>query len=111
MSAVIAAAGMEPWDVHMSDLLQGKITLDQFSGIVFVGGFSYADVLDSGEWTSTQVYAPSLPLSLSPSLSPSPPLSLPLSLFHPSFPPLLVFSSASPPSSSTLSPIRFTERK
>ena len=26
MAAVVAAAGMEPWDVHMSDLLQGKIS-------------------------------------------------------------------------------------
>jgi len=49
MSAVIRLAGMEPWDVHMSDLLDGSITLDQFNGVVFVGGFSYADVLDSAK--------------------------------------------------------------
>lgn len=49
MAAVLRASGLEPWDVHMSDLLSGKATLDGFSGIVFVGGFSYADVLDSGE--------------------------------------------------------------
>ena len=43
-------AGMEPWDVTMSDLLAGHTSLDSVQGIVFVGGFSYADVLDSGGW-------------------------------------------------------------
>jgi phosphoribosylformylglycinamidine synthase len=46
-------AGMEPWDVTMSDLLSGTATLDEFQGIVFVGGFSYADTLDSAKgWAS-----------------------------------------------------------
>eukprot|EP00232_Nephroselmis_pyriformis_P024180 CAMPEP_0182872920 /NCGR_PEP_ID=MMETSP0034_2-20130328/12013_1 /TAXON_ID=156128 /ORGANISM="Nephroselmis pyriformis, Strain CCMP717" /LENGTH=1409 /DNA_ID=CAMNT_0025005539 /DNA_START=44 /DNA_END=4273 /DNA_ORIENTATION=+ len=49
MAAAFHAAGMEPWDVTMSDLLNGRITLDGFRGIVFVGGFSYADVLDSAK--------------------------------------------------------------
>ena len=30
---------MEPWDLHMSDLLAGGATLDDFQGLVFVGGF------------------------------------------------------------------------
>lgn len=34
-------AGMEPWDVHMSDLLSGAVSLDAFQGIVFVGGFRW----------------------------------------------------------------------
>ncbi len=33
----------------MSDLLAGKAKLEDFKGIVFVGGFSYADVLDSAK--------------------------------------------------------------
>lgn len=49
MSAAIHMAGMEPWDVTVSDLLNGRVTLDQFRGMVFVGGFSYADVLDSAK--------------------------------------------------------------
>lgn len=54
MAAAVYAAGMEPWDVHMSDLLEGTVTLDQFQGIVFVGGFSYADVMDSAKgWAGT----------------------------------------------------------
>jgi phosphoribosylformylglycinamidine synthase len=37
----------------MSDLLAGTATLDAFRGIVFVGGFSYADTLDSAKgWAS-----------------------------------------------------------
>ncbi|MCD7446195.1 hypothetical protein HAX54_045252 [Datura stramonium] len=55
MSAALYAAGFEPWDVAMSDLLNGVITLDEFRGIVFVGGFSYADTLSarSLQWVPT----------------------------------------------------------
>ncbi|GLT75444.1 hypothetical protein SLA2020_471690 [Shorea laevis] len=54
MSAAFYAAGFEPWDVTMSDLLTGVISLHDFRGIVFVGGFSYADVLDSAKgWAAS----------------------------------------------------------
>jgi len=49
MTSAFFAAGFEPWDVTMTDLLEKKIKLNQFKGIVFVGGFSYADVLDSAK--------------------------------------------------------------
>ena len=49
MAAAIHSAGMQPWDITMSDLLAGKVKLADFKGIVFVGGFSYADVLDSAK--------------------------------------------------------------
>ena len=49
MTSAFFAAGFEPWDVTMSDLLNGQVTLDTFRGVVFVGGFSYADVLDSAK--------------------------------------------------------------
>ena len=49
MSSAFFAAGFEPWDVHMRDLLSNKVDLSQFRGIVFVGGFSYGDVLDSAK--------------------------------------------------------------
>ncbi len=49
MASAFYAAGFEPWDVVMSDLLTGRITLDGFRGVVAVGGFSYADVLDSAK--------------------------------------------------------------
>ncbi|CAN8032607.1 unnamed protein product [Ixodes persulcatus] len=47
MAASFFNAGFEAWDVTMSDLLRGSVTLDQFRGLVFPGGFSYADVLGS----------------------------------------------------------------
>jgi len=49
MISAFLSAGFEPWDVAVSDLLNGNVTLDMFRGIVFVGGFSFADVLDSGK--------------------------------------------------------------
>ncbi|CAH9126512.1 unnamed protein product [Cuscuta epithymum] len=54
MSAAFHAAGFEPWDVAMSDLLNGQMSLQEFRGVVFVGGFSYADVLDSAKgWAAS----------------------------------------------------------
>ncbi|PNW79730.1 hypothetical protein CHLRE_08g364800v5 [Chlamydomonas reinhardtii] len=54
MAAAAFAAGMEPWDITMSDLINGRATLDTFQGIIFVGGFSYADTLDSAKgWAGT----------------------------------------------------------
>lgn len=54
MSAMALAAGFEPWDVTMSDLLNGRADLKEYRGVVFVGGFSYADVLDSAKgWAGT----------------------------------------------------------
>lgn len=55
MSAAFHAAGFEPWDVTMSDLLNGAISLHEFRGVVFVGGFSYADVLDSAKGWSASI--------------------------------------------------------
>jgi phosphoribosylformylglycinamidine synthase len=54
MTSAFYAAGFEPWDVVMSDLLSGRIDLRRFRGVVAVGGFSYADVLDSAKgWAGT----------------------------------------------------------
>ncbi|KAL9227290.1 hypothetical protein vseg_002996 [Gypsophila vaccaria] len=55
MSAAFYAAGFEPWDVAMSDLLNGAVSLQDFRGIAFVGGFSYADVLDSAKGWSASI--------------------------------------------------------
>jgi phosphoribosylformylglycinamidine synthase len=49
MAAAFYSAGFDPWDVTMSDLLSGRITLDRFRGVALVGGFSYADVMDSAK--------------------------------------------------------------
>ncbi len=49
MTSAFFTAGFEPWDVTMTDLLENRISLEDFRGAVFVGGFSYADVLDSAK--------------------------------------------------------------
>ncbi|MEW6570465.1 MAG: phosphoribosylformylglycinamidine synthase [Nitrospirota bacterium] len=49
MASAFFQAGFETWDVTMTDLVEGRTILDQFRGIAFVGGFSYADVLDSAK--------------------------------------------------------------
>jgi phosphoribosylformylglycinamidine synthase len=49
MTSAFYQAGFEAWDVTMTDLLGGMVSLDGFRGIAFVGGFSYADVLDSAK--------------------------------------------------------------
>jgi len=57
MTSAFFAAGFEPWDVTMTDLLDAGITLAGFRGVVFVGGFSYADVLDSAKgWAGVIKY-------------------------------------------------------
>ena len=49
MISAFLSAGFDVWDVTLSDMVSGRATLEDFRGIVFVGGFSYADVLDSGK--------------------------------------------------------------
>ncbi len=49
MTSAFHLAGFEPWDITMTDLLNEDISLSDFRGVVFVGGFSYADVLDSAK--------------------------------------------------------------
>ena len=49
MAAAFHMAGFKVWDVNMQDLCTGQVTLDQFRGIAFVGGFSYADVCGSAK--------------------------------------------------------------
>ncbi|HYL01690.1 MAG TPA: phosphoribosylformylglycinamidine synthase, partial [Steroidobacteraceae bacterium] len=56
-AAVFAQAGFEPHDVHMTDLLGGARTLDEFKGLVACGGFSYGDVLGAGEgWAKSILF-------------------------------------------------------
>ncbi|MBI4684619.1 MAG: phosphoribosylformylglycinamidine synthase [Nitrospirae bacterium] len=49
MTSAFYQAGFDVWDVTMTDFLEGKVNLDNFRGVAFVGGFSYADVLDSAK--------------------------------------------------------------
>ncbi|XP_069507830.1 phosphoribosylformylglycinamidine synthase [Ambystoma mexicanum] len=57
MVASLIMAGFQVWDVTMQDLCSGAMTLDSFRGLVFVGGFSYADVLGSAKgWAASVIY-------------------------------------------------------
>ncbi|MGH8516623.1 MAG: phosphoribosylformylglycinamidine synthase, partial [Panacagrimonas sp.] len=57
MAYAFHAAGFEPVDVHMSDLLGGHAKLDSFQGLVACGGFSYGDVLGAGQgWARTILF-------------------------------------------------------
>lgn len=57
MAAAFDVAGFESVDVHMSDILSGRVTLDGFRGLVACGGFSYGDVLGAGEgWAKSALY-------------------------------------------------------
>jgi len=50
-------AGFNAVDVHMSDLIAGRAKLDDFHGVIAVGGFSYGDVLGAGEgWAKTILF-------------------------------------------------------
>lgn len=54
---VMHQAGFTAVDVHMSDLIAGRAKLDDFQGIIAVGGFSYGDVLGAGEgWAKTILF-------------------------------------------------------
>jgi phosphoribosylformylglycinamidine synthase len=57
MGAVMERVGFESHDVHMSDILSGRISLKGFRGLVACGGFSYGDVLGAGEgWAKSILY-------------------------------------------------------
>ncbi len=54
---VMHKSGFESVDVHMSDLIAGRAKLDDFKGLIAVGGFSYGDVLGAGEgWAKTILF-------------------------------------------------------
>ncbi len=57
MAAAFDRAGFSAIDVHMSDILAGRVSLDEFKGLVACGGFSYGDVLGAGEgWAKSILF-------------------------------------------------------
>ena len=48
MAASFHAAGFDAFDVHMSDLASGRVSLAGFAGLAACGGFSFGDVLGAG---------------------------------------------------------------
>lgn len=61
MAASLLEAGFDVWDVTMQDLLENQVTLEVFRGVIFPGGFSYADVCGSAKgWAASFLFHPSL---------------------------------------------------
>ncbi|WP_313057199.1 phosphoribosylformylglycinamidine synthase [Stutzerimonas nitrititolerans] len=57
MAAAFDRAGFAAVDVHMSDILSERISLEDFKGLVACGGFSYGDVLGAGEgWAKSILF-------------------------------------------------------
>ncbi len=57
MAAAFDRAGFAAVDVHMSDIIAGRISLKDFSGFAACGGFSYGDVLGAGEgWAKSILF-------------------------------------------------------
>jgi phosphoribosylformylglycinamidine synthase len=59
MAAAFDRAGFAAVDVHMSDIIAGRIALADFKGVAACGGFSYGDVLGAGEgWAKSILFNP-----------------------------------------------------
>jgi phosphoribosylformylglycinamidine synthase len=57
MAAAFDRAGFQSHDVHMSDIISGRVSLKDFEGFVACGGFSYGDVLGAGEgWAKSILF-------------------------------------------------------
>ncbi|MGN6852521.1 phosphoribosylformylglycinamidine synthase [Neisseria sp. P0018.S004] len=61
MAAAFTRPGFDAYDVHMSDLMAGRVHLADFKMLVACGGFSYGDVLGAGEgWAKSILFHPAL---------------------------------------------------
>ena len=59
MAAAFHKVGFESIDVHMSDVLEKRVNLEDFVGLVACGGFSYGDVLGAGQgWAKSILFNP-----------------------------------------------------
>jgi phosphoribosylformylglycinamidine synthase len=57
MAHAFVRAGFEALDVHMSDVIEGRVSLRDFRGLAACGGFSYGDVLGAGEgWAKSILF-------------------------------------------------------
>jgi len=57
MAAAFHRAGFAAVDVHMTDLIEGRVNLEEFNMVAACGGFSYGDVLGAGGgWAKTILF-------------------------------------------------------
>ena len=65
MAYAMHSSGFEVHDIHMTDLIEGRKTLEEFQFIAAVGGFSNSDVLGSAKgWAGAFLYNPKAKKSL-----------------------------------------------
>jgi phosphoribosylformylglycinamidine synthase len=58
MAAAFTRVGFAAVDVHMTDVLEGRVKLAGFKGLVACGGFSYGDVLGAGQgWAKSILWS------------------------------------------------------
>ena len=61
MANMFTVAGFDAYDIHMSDLIEGRVDLADFRGLAACGGFSYGDVLGAGSgWATSILERPAL---------------------------------------------------
>ncbi|WP_313252784.1 phosphoribosylformylglycinamidine synthase [Stenotrophomonas sp.] len=61
MANIFERVGFDAYDVHMSDLIAGRVQLSDFRGLAACGGFSYGDVLGAGRgWATSILERPAL---------------------------------------------------
>ena len=59
MGAALTHAGFRAIDVHMTDILSGRVSLKDFCGVIACGGFSFGDTLGAGEgWAKSILFNP-----------------------------------------------------
>jgi phosphoribosylformylglycinamidine synthase len=57
MGAALTRAGFTAVDVHMTDILSGRVSLKDFRGVIACGGFSFGDTLGAGEgWAKSILF-------------------------------------------------------
>ena len=61
MAAAFSQSGFSAIDVTMTDIIEGRIRLNDVQGLVACGGFSYGDVLGAGEgWAKSILFNPNV---------------------------------------------------
>lgn len=59
MAAAFDRAGFTAIDVHMNDIINARVSLQDFVGLIACGGFSYGDVLGAGGgWAKSILFNP-----------------------------------------------------
>jgi len=57
MAHAFTKAGFVAFDVHMTDIISGRVSLSDYRGLAACGGFSYGDVLGAGEgWAKSILF-------------------------------------------------------